>query len=161
METMDFLARSNFFHARSPELSLGVCESSMYACKSLHGPALNGHHLIWVFHAQRVPSAYLSPALSWRELPPDCVKLLFEVPSLRVICIYLVSLCISKAILNFWRSFWARRRHFSAKFRHFQNFVPQLNSWKTNFLRPLAYPGVFSIKSCAGFNARKQNPSVE
>ena len=41
-----------------------------------------------------------------------------------------------------------------------QNFVPHLNSWKTNFLRPLAYPGVFSIKSCAGFNAQKQNPSV-
>jgi len=47
-----------------------------------------------------------------------------------------------------------------SKFRHFQNFVPQLNSSKTNFLRPLADPGVFSIESCAIFNAQQQNASV-
>ena len=31
----------------------------------------------------RVPNLHVGPAPSWRQLPPDCVLLLFEVPSLR------------------------------------------------------------------------------
>ena len=79
-----------------------------------------------------MPTVHLGPTPSWRQLPPDCILLLFEVPSLRVTSVFTGGArCVSIGDLLILGSIGARRNHFSSKFRHFQIFHLNLHDQKS------------------------------